>query len=455
MTQIDEHALYGDHDPGAEPLAFEGLSARRAALSVLEHVFDRKQTLDYALDAVEEFRALPARDKAFCRMLVATVLRRRGQIDDLIQRAEDRPSSKPPLLQHILRLGVAQIFFMEVADHAAVDTAVHLAESCGLARQKGFVNAVLRTMTRTGREWVERQDEVRLNTPEWLLKIWIEDYGLRPAAEIAKANLSEAPLDITIRDTDSKTYWAGCFKATELLTGSLRKMSGGSPADMDGFDEGYWWVQDASAAIPARLFGNLEGQSVLDLCAAPGGKTMQLAAMGAHVTALDRSASRIKRLEENVRRVRLEERVKVIVSDASAWRPSAPVPLILLDAPCSATGTIRRHPDVPYLKNAQDIERLVQLQTRIFENAYNMLAPGGLLVYCTCSLQKSEGERQVEAFLERHPDARRIPITREELNGFDESLTDEGDLRILPYHQAALGGMDGFYIARLTKLASQ
>ncbi|MCB1562507.1 MAG: MFS transporter [Alphaproteobacteria bacterium] len=457
MTQIDERALYGDHDPGAEPLALEGLSARRAALSVLEHVFDRKQTLDYALDAAEGFRALPARDKAFCRMLVATVLRRRGQIDDLIQRAEDRPSSKPPLLQHILRLGVAQIFFMEIADHAAVDTAVNLAESCGLGRQKGFVNAVLRTMIRTGREWIERQDEVRLNTPEWLLKIWIEDYGLRGAAEIAKANLSEAPLDITIRDAESKNYWAGCFKATELLTGSLRKLSGGSPVDMDGFEEGYWWVQDASAAIPARLFGalDLEGQSVLDLCAAPGGKTMQLAAMGAHVTALDRSASRIKRLEENVRRVRLEDRVKVIVSDASAWRPPAPVPLILLDAPCSATGTIRRHPDVPYLKTAQDIDRLVQLQTRIFDNAFEMLAPGGLLVYCTCSLQKSEGERQVEAFLERHPDARRIPIGREELNGFDESLTDEGDLRVLPYHQAALGGMDGFYIARLTKLAGQ
>ena len=182
---------------------------------------------------------------------------------------------------------------------------------------------------------------------------------------------------------------------------------------------------------------------------------MQLAAMGAHVTALDRSASRIKRLEENVSRVRLEDRVKVIVSDASAWRPPAPVPLILLDAPCSATGTIRRHPDVPYLKTAQDIDRLVQLQTRIFDNAFEMLAPGGLLVYCTCSLQKSEGERQVEAFLERHPDARRIPIGREELNGFDESLTDEGDLRVLPYHQAALGGMDGFYIARLTKLAGQ
>lgn len=451
MTQVDEHELFSDRDSNDDPLVIEGLAARRAALSLMEQVFQRKQALDYALETEENFKALPARDKAFCRMLVSTTIRRLGQIDDLISKAEDRPSEKPPALQHILRLGITQLLFMDVADHAAVDMSVHLAEACGMERQKGFVNGLLRNITRVGREWMTRQDEVRLNTPEWLLKIWIADYGLRVAAEIAKANLAEAPLDIMVKNQKEKNFWAATFKATELLTGSLRKMTGGSVVEMEGFHEGHWWVQDASAAIPARLFGDISGKAVIDLCAAPGGKTIQMAAMGAHVTALDRSAGRLKRLEENAERMNLREHIKVIVSDAAAWKPSEPAPYILLDAPCSATGTIRRHPDVLYLKNERDIERLAHVQAGILENAFNMLMPGGLLIYCTCSLQKAEGEEQIEKLLRNYSNAQRLPVTAEELNGYSESLTDEGDLRILPYHQAALGGMDGFYIARLTK----
>lgn len=451
MTQIDERNLYSDHDPGDKPLNVEGLAARRAALAILEQIFQRKQALDYALENSEPFKALLARDKAFCRMLVSTTLRRLGQIDDLIARAEDRPTSKPPTLQDILRLGTAQIFFMDVADHAAVDTTVQLAEGVGLGRQKGFVNALLRNLIRVGQEWKARQDEVRLNTPEWLLKLWIADYGLSTAADIAKANLSEAPLDMTLKDPGSKNYWASTFKATELLTGTLRKMSGGAVTQMEGFHEGHWWVQDASAAIPAQLFGDIKGRSVIDLCAAPGGKTLQMAAMGAHVTALDRSAGRLKRLEENAQRLNLQEQITITIADATAWTPFEPAAYILLDAPCSATGTMRRHPDISYLKTAGDIERLAHVQAAILDNAFAMLMPGGLLVYCVCSLQKAEGEEQIENFLQKHPAARRVPIQAEELGGFDESLTPEGDLRILPFHQAALGGMDGFYIARLTK----
>lgn len=450
-----------DHVPSAPPgQASEMLAARKAALGLLESVLTHKQALDHALERDGAFKGLPGRDRAFCRMLTATTLRRLGQIDDLIAKAEKKPSRKNSILQNILRMGVCQILFMEVADHAAVDTSVRLAQSHGLERQKGFVNGLLRTITRVGQEWLERQDEARLNTPEWLLKIWIEEYELRTAAEIATANLAEAPLDITIKDESERNHWSSELKATQMSTGTLRLMKSGAVYDLPGFGDGMWWVQDAAASIPAKLFGaQIKGQTVVDLCAAPGGKTMQLAAAGAHVIALDRSAKRLQKLEQNLERLRLSENVEVIAADAGAWQPKEPPRFILLDAPCSATGTIRRHPDVLHLKSAGDIDRLIHVQAAILENAYSMLAPGGVLIYCTCSLQKSEGEAQIQALFERHEDAYKRPITVEDLShskdvdvsGLEEMITEQGDLRILPYHNAALGGMDGFFVSRITK----
>jgi 16S rRNA (cytosine967-C5)-methyltransferase len=447
-AEIDEFS------PPDEERSGDGMDARRACLQLLDDVLQRKQALDHALEHQEAFTSLPQRDRAFTRMMISTILRRLGQIDDLIEKAiEKKDTPRNFTLQNILRLGAVQILFMGVADHAAVDTSVRLAEEKGMERQKPFVNGLLRTLTRTGEEWKARQDEGRLNTPEWLLKIWIEDYSLKTAAEIARANLSEAPLDIAVRDPGAKISWASIFKATELTTGSLRITAGGPITDLPGFDEGQWWVQDASAAIPMRLMGDVEGQSVIDLCAAPGGKTLQLAAAGAHVIALDRSAPRLRRLEDNLKRMQLAQSVEVICADASTWKPKQPAPYILLDAPCSATGTIRRHPDVPHLKSPRDLPGLINIQAAILENAFEILMVGGVLIYCTCSLQKAEGEAQIEAFLSRNPAASRLPIAKEELGGWDEALTPEGDLRILPFHMAALGGMDGFFIARLTKVA--
>ena len=432
--------------------SIDGMAARVAALALLEDVLSRKQALDHALENEEAFKALPQRDRAFVRMLVTTVLRRLGQIDDVIERALERDTPRNNTLQNILRIGVCQILFMDVADHAAVDTAVRLAERQRMDKQKAFVNGLLRTVTRNGVEWREKQDETRLNTPEWLLKIWIEDYGLKTAAEIARANLSEAPLDITVRDKESLNFWSSNFKATQMTTGTLRKTSGGAVHELQGYDEGQWWVQDASAAIPAQLFGEINGEHVYDLCAAPGGKTLQLAAQGARVTAMDRSAPRLKRLAANLERMNLAESVEIVTADAGDWRPKEPAGYILLDAPCSATGTIRRHPDVAHLKAPQDIERLAALQASILENAFNALMVGGVLVYCTCSLQKAEGEAQIERLLAAHANAQRLPITAGELGGFDEALSEQGDLRILPYHQAALGGMDGFFVSRITRV---
>jgi 16S rRNA (cytosine967-C5)-methyltransferase len=448
---LDQHALYRDHDSGDTVPVAEMLAARQVALDLLYGVLDQKKLLDQALSDDGGFAGLPVRDRAFCRMLVSTTLRRLGQIDDILGKAIDRPSSTAQVLMHILRLGTAQILFMNVPDHAAVDTSVRMAEAAGMERQKGFVNGVLRTVTRSGQEWMSRQDEARLGTPEWLLKIWVVDYGLRTAAEIAKANLIEAPLDISIRDESERAYWGGTLKASEIGAGTLRRPSGGNVVDLPGFHDGRWWVQDASAAIPAALFGDVEGKRVVDLCAAPGGKTMQLAARGAHVVAIDRSAGRLKKLRENVERIRLADRVDVVVADGAAWNPKDKVDMILLDAPCSATGTVRRNPDVLHLKGERDLERLERVQENILEHAFEILAPGGVLIYCTCSLQKAEGEYQIAKFLERHPEASKIAISAQEVGDLEEIINEDGDLRILPFHRAAQGGMDGFFVSRLRK----
>lgn len=427
------------------------LTARYTALNILDNILTRKTALDQCLDRNDDFKSLPARDKAFARMIIATTLRRLGQIDEIIKKSITNPTTTNALLKNILRLGTTQILFMDVPDHAAVNTSVKLAEQHRMDRQKAFVNGVLRNISRIGKDLVSKQDETRLNTPEWLLKLWIEDYGLKTAAKISQAHHHEAALDITIKDEASRNHWAAEFTASQIACGSLRCRASGSITDLPGFDDGAWWIQDASAAIPANLFGNIEGQTVIDLCAAPGGKTMQLAAQGAHVIAIDRSANRMKRLHENLERIQLTENVETITSDATQWSAQQAPKFILLDAPCSATGTIRRHPDVPHLKSPRDIEGLISIQSRILQNAFKILAPGGVLVYCTCSLQKSEGEEQIAKFLDENPNAAKRAITAEEIGGLDECITENGDIRIFPFHQSATGGMDGFFISRIVK----
>lgn len=436
-----------DHDESAFHL-----TARLTALSLLEDVLERRQALDHALAADHGFAALDPRDRAFARMLVTTTLRRMGQVDDLIARAMERAEpASPPRLQNILRLGVTQIAFMDVPDYAIVDCGVRMSEQVGLARQKGLVNAVLRRVLRDGRGWFLKQDEGRLNVPGWLMNIWIKDYGLRGAAEIAQASLAEAPLDITVKDRDRRAEWAQALDAVLLPSGSLRRATGGPVTALPGFGEGAWWVQDAAAALPAVLMGDVRGRRVVDMCAAPGGKTMQLAASGAYVHALDRSRQRLRVLEDNLQRVGLAGRVTVEAADGTAWHAPAAEEFILLDAPCSATGTVRRHPDVLHLKTAQDVTRLAATQERLLDNACAQLAAGGMLVYCTCSLQKDESERQIENLLARNPAMRREPVMAAELPGMEALVTPEGDVRVLPYHLAAQGGMDGFFIARLRR----
>lgn len=428
----------------------EALSARLVALQLLCDVLDKNTPLDQALDSMAAFRLLSARDRSFARMLVATTLRRLGQIDDLIIQMSERGSPPSlPVVHHILRLGATQIFFMDVPVYAAVDTAVRMTEEKGLARLKGFVNAILRRMDREGRDLLLQQDDVNLNIPDWLYQVWVADYGQDEARQIAQALLSEAPLDITVKDQAMLSYWAAQMEGVIMPGGTIRRQAGGLISDLPGYQEGAWWIQDLSASWPARLLGDIKGKTVIDLCAAPGGKTAQLAAAGATVIALDRSRNRLRRLEENMQRLDLH--VAVEAADASVWQPTAPVDYILLDAPCSATGTIRRHPDVLHLKKPQDIDALADLQSRLLTQASAMLNPDGILIYCTCSLQKAEGEARIEAFLRNHPAMMRYPIKAQEVIGLEVCLSPVGDLRILPHHLQEQGGMDGFYICRLQK----
>jgi 16S rRNA (cytosine967-C5)-methyltransferase len=437
-----------------EPLlSADGLPARLAAIEILDMVLKRRRELSHALEGSAHFNALQVRDRTFTRMLISTVLRRLGQIEDIIRRAETKPdNAKPAALQNILRIGVAQILFMDVPDHAAVDTSVRLAEESGLRRLKGLVNGILRTVARQGGAWKAKQDETRLNIPHWLMEQWIRDYGLRRAAEIAQASLAEAPLDITLGNPAMAEYWAQALDATILPAGSLRRPGGGQVRDLPGYNEGTWWIQDAAAALPVRLLGDVQGRTVIDLCAAPGGKTAQLAAGGANVQAIDRSAARLRRLEENLKRLRLNDRVSVITADASVWKPGSAPDALVLDAPCTATGTIRRNPDILHHKNRQDMDRLSTLQSALLNNAASMLAPGGMLIYCTCALQKDEGEARIADFLSKNPSFSRQPIQPHEIGGIDDAITPEGDARLFPFHMAAHGGMDGFYMARLWKM---
>lgn len=434
----------------------DGLAARHAALKILEQVFARKVMLDSVLEREPSFLALPTtRDRAFVRMLVATVLRRRGQMDDLIIRASDKKGElpRPEILKWIIYLGIAQILFMDVANHAAVDTSVTLASQCGLDGKKGFVNAILRRMTAEGKNWVASQDAAALNIPEWLYTQWINDYGAVRARDIALASLDEASLDITVKNSDEAKDWALKLATSILPTGSLRRPSGGHVTDLPGFEDGAWWVQDASSALPVKLMGEVAGVRVLDLCAAPGGKTAQLAAAGAKVTALDRSASRMATLNDNLKRLNLASNVQTIIEDGSVWKPKDTFQMVLLDAPCSATGTIRRHPDLLSLKGAKDQMGLMSIQERLLDNAAILVESGGMIVYCTCSLQKDEGERQVERFLKTHSNFRRIPVRKEEFGGIDGLVNSDGDVRILPQSLKEQGGMDGFFISRLKRVS--
>ena len=424
-----------------------GLASRRLALRWIDGVlvagrpFDASDASDAGPEAGD---ALAARDRAFARLLAATALRRLGQIDDLIDRCLRAPlSPRVAAARGALRLGAAQLAFLDTPPHAAVDTAVRLAPP----RARGLVNAVLRRIAREGAVRRAAQDAERLNTPGWLWRSWRAAYGAAQARAIAAAHLVAPPLDLSPRGDPAAV--AEAVDGAVLETGTVRRAAGGRIEALPGFADGEWWVQDAAAALPARLLGAGPGDEAVELCAAPGGKTAQLAAMGVRVTAVDSDSSRLELLAAAMRRLRLEARA--IRADARRWRPGAPARFVLLDAPCTTTGTIRRRPDVPRLKRPGDVAAARAVQDRLLDNAAAMLAPGGALVYAVCSLQPEEGPQAVAALLARDPTLALDPVRAAEVGGFGELLAADGALRSLPCHLADRGGVDGFYAARLKR----
>ncbi len=433
---------------------------RALARDLLAAILRQHTPLDEAWAATKTLSRLEPRDRAFARLLVATVLRRLGQIDELIDHCLERPlKARHADVRDLLRLGTAQLVFLRTPPHAAVSTTLDLATGQQVAGYKGLLNAVLRRVSREGESLAAAQDAARLNTKKWLWKSWSAAYGEASARAIAEMHLREPPLDISPREASARGDWAEALGATILPTGGLRLAPGaGEISKLPGFDEGAWWVQDAAAALPARLLGEVRGKRVLDLCAAPGGKSAQLAAAGARVTALDISTERLARLKENLSRLSLS--AETVAVDAREWRPEQPFEAILLDAPCSATGTLRRHPDIAHLKGAKEVAKLTALQDRLLANAVHMLAPGGVLVYATCSLQPEEGPERIEALLTGGVPLERVPIGAaelqcpgaEEIGGLSELIAPLGDLRTLPCQLDALGGLDGFYACRLRRI---
>jgi 16S rRNA (cytosine967-C5)-methyltransferase len=434
-----------------------GLAARRVAADILDGVLRRKIALDKQISGKGAHPAMPSlaeRDRALVRRLVGTALRRLGSLRHLLKGFLERGfPPDAPRAETILLLGAAQILWLEVPDHAAVDLSVRLAQADRRAgHYAGLVNAVLR---RVAQSKATPPDGKTRDTPDWLLARWTKHFGKDVARAIAAANAQEPALDLTIKpgaQLDAQ-YWADRVHGRVLPTGSVRTLAHGAVTLLPGFAEGAWWVQDAAAAIPARLFGDLNGRTAADLCAAPGGKTAQLALAGALVTAVDRSPLRLARLRENLTRLGLA--ANIVAADALEWQ-SEPFDAVLVDAPCSSTGTIRRHPDVPWLKSEGDIATLSAMQARLLDRAVALVRPGGSLIYCVCSLEPEEGEQQVAALLDRDSRVTRRPIAADEVWGRAEFINTDGDLRTLPMQlpdpDPRWAGIDGFYAARLSRI---
>jgi len=435
----------------APPAAPAGFAARRLAVDGLERILHHNTTLEDAFESAPA--GLDPRDRALAYRIVATALRRIGTLRAALGRFLDRGLPKSaPRLEPVLLAGATQLLFMDVPDHAAVGLSVDLARADRTtAGYAGLVNAVLRRIARDKTAALDGIDPFAADTPAWLRTRWVSAYGEEAARAMAAMHAVEPPLDITVKADPAA--WAEKLAGEVLPTGSVRVLQAGPVRALPGFAEGDWWVQDAAAALPARLLGTVEGLKVADLCAAPGGKTAQLAAAGARVTAVDRSAARLARLKENLARLQLE--AQVVEADTLTFA-GGPFDAVLLDAPCSATGTLRRHPDIALAKRPSDITTLAALQGRLIEHAVELTRPGGLIVYSTCSLEPEEGEQQVERLLATRRDVERLPLRPDEIEGLAPFITPQGDVRTLPSQwmrgEAERSGLDGFFAARLRRI---
>ncbi len=418
-----------------------GVGARRSAIYLLDQVLGEGRLMSELIGSGTLDR-LPAEDRARAQRLALDTLRGLERADRLLQK---HLRKKPSLtVQNALRVGTVELC-QGGAAHGVVNAMVQIIGADKRNGQlKGLVNAVLRKIAADGPEAWGKLREPRL--PKWLRRPLVDAWGSDAVAGMEAAHFLGAPLDITPKAEASAV--AEALDATILPTGTLRLRVAGQVTALAGYESGDWWIQDAAAALPARILAPQPGEVVLDMCAAPGGKTMQLASSGATVTAVDDSSSRLGRLHENLERTGLTAAVDV----SSALEHQGSYDAILLDAPCSATGTIRRHPDLPFAKDGSEFGDLIELQSKMLDHMWSLLKPGGRLVFCTCSLLPDEGEVQIEEALTRHPD---MQVERNALNlpGVSPDwITPEGGLRLRPDYWADKGGMDGFYIAVMRKI---
>ena len=439
-------------EPSASPPP--GLAARVAAARAVAEALTLSRPLEerLAADLTQQRGGLDPRDRELARSIATVALRRLGTIRKaLAQRLEKGMPRRGGALEWTLIVAAAQILFLDTPDHAAVDLAVKATRADpGSAPFAALANAVLRAIARDRDAILVSSDPLDDDTPAWLAQRWRSTYGETVARAIAAAHRSEPTLDLSVKSEASG--WAERLGGVVLPTGSVRLDTHAPVAGLEGYTDGEWWVQDAAAALPARLLQPYPGMRAVDLCAAPGGKAAELAAAGADLTTVDRSAERLKLLAANFERLRLHS--EIVVADALAF-DMAPFDAVLLDAPCSATGTIRRHPDVAWIKRLGDLAPLVKLQAELLDKAIALTRPGGAIVYCVCSLEPEEGEAQIAAALRRNPDVRRWAVAPEEIGGLAECVTPSGDLRTLPCHlwgdNPRRSGLDGFFAARLVK----
>jgi 16S rRNA (cytosine967-C5)-methyltransferase len=411
------------------------LTARQVALDILFSVLYKKQNLDDTFDRLSE--NLNAKDKSFTRMLITTCLRRKGQIDGILSQLISNPlPPKARTVHNILCLAICQIIWMNVPSHAAVSTAVDLAKQNNLSFYSGLINAVLRNFLRQKEKLIECYNDEKINTPSWLLNDWEKSFGIDKVKQITKANINQPSTFVSVKE-DIK-YWEKELNGKINDTGSIELPPNVYIPNLPGFKEGAWWVQDAAAAIPVTLFDNLKGKYVADFCAAPGGKTAGLLAKGAKVDAFDISEKRLKRVDENLNRLNFS--ANLIAMDANLIEGNEIYDAILIDAPCSATGTIRRHPDLYFHRQKQDVENLTKAQLKLLKTAHRLVKSNGQVIYCTCSLQKEEGEDIIKSVKDLFDI---IPITASNLK---EYITPEGFIRTFPYQNK-----DGFFIAKLQK----
>ncbi|MFP3545012.1 transcription antitermination factor NusB [Rhizobium sp. SIMBA_035] len=435
-----------------------GLQARSAAVKILAAVVDKKLPLDGALDHENgnpAYKALGENDRALVRAILNSALRHMPRIDAAIASLLDTPLPEGArALHHVLAVGAAQILYLDVPDHSAVDLAVEQAN--GDPRNRRFaklVNAILRRIGREKEEILASVADVPA-MPDWFLARLRKAYGKDAALAISESQLEPAAIDLTVKS--DAAGWAARLNGAVLPTGGVRLAAfDGSIPSLEGFEDGEWWVQDAAASIPAKLFGDLTGKRVADLCAAPGGKTAQLILAGGDVTAIDQSESRLKRLRSNLARLGLQ--AETLATDLTKFQPDEGFDAILLDAPCSSTGTTRRHPDVLWTKGAEEISKLAGVQERLLRHALTLLKPNGVIVFSNCSLDPAEGEDVVARVLADMPGVARVPIDPAAWPGLEQAISPVGDFRttpvMLPMAGGVASGLDGFYAAMLRRVA--